>query len=1223
MADRPAPTLPDAPPRPGAAAPKVTKLRPTLFVALGGTGKEIVLRLRRRILQNDWGTPGHARRLRAISDFPIASFIYFDTDTTEAVQTDRAQAADPLSRAVAFRDAERLQHGVDVMRYMRELDSYPHIRSWLPEGDLASINTEKGAGQVRSISRLLFFDQFSRFQHMVQEQGNAVLNNIGRQRQLAELGLDIEHELRVVVVASSAGGTGSGSFIDAGLAIRSMRDPKPAQVDLVLLLPGGFRGAGLQRVNANSYAALMELEHAMRPGAAPPYVDRWTADGARPLPLAPYNECYLLDTTNVSRDQTGDVTHLYDMVADVLFEDFGNSEFSSRKRSISVNTGQYKLVNYLPPLPERFGQQALSYSCAYSSFGQATVVTKGQAALEAASVTASKRMVQSFFNVALHGAGRLPTPDERDAFVNAVLFLAPAQFEETLQGVSDDEVINEPALVGELLRQDTGDTLDTRLSNGIGRRYGEEILGSGDVRNWQVLATRVFEESRDDVIGSMGHDAEHGPSGATVRANRQALVRHLRSGAEDAVRALLFRYLDNRARGGLDYTIELVNQAKLRLEEEGKRLLAIQGQYEARAELVRERFNRSRENLKDAARPRLVLGPDRKAAERFLEHLREETDYYCRLRLRAVACAEAAVFCAEVSRDLGVRRGLDAEGRDLWDGAIAELVQGRRGVEHVIRVLDDEAALLNDAVGRQNAGTYIVLPDADAEADTLLKLSTAEVDAWAADVFKGEGGSRALFPRLEDPAGLADLLGKLRGYARQQLAPRAAGLRSVRDILVALDPEVRRDILRGAMRRAMPWVNARFDRLGDGLPMADRYKLYVAVEDGQELGALLREELRQAIPATLGFQSCEVVSSGLRDRLVIYCELSGIPLDTVVPLADTWRRDYRTERRGPLPLHNHKSAVRFANPVVPTAAEIEETRRVMGLFLRAACFGLLRRGAGPEAAYKLDLGHNDWEDVGSERDIRADGLLDSHAREVAAALERFERALSPIQVLAAAALLHWTGMRAYAARRVQIDQNRNERRPGLMQRVALEASARYAARFRLMDGAGALGPADGLQAALLAALPSWTVEVPDSAGDVDPFDANANPDDPPDLRAQDKRAILPARFTAAALTALAAPHPPAAAAPLAAPVAAAPGPAAPSPAPAQWFLSIRKTLHGPYDLGQLRAMAAEGTLAEGTNVRPGPGGAWTKVRDVPLLLALLHPEDLPDDEDDPALPDDE
>ena len=1195
------------------AQPKVTKLRPTLFVALGGTGKEIALRLRRRILQNEWGGAGRSRRLRDIGEFPIASFVYFDTDTTEAIETDRAQRSDPLARAVAFRDSERLQHGVDVMRYMRELDSYPHVRSWLPEGDLASINTEKGAGQVRSISRLLFFDQFARFQHLVREQASAVLNNIGRQQQLRDLNLDIEHELRVVVLASSAGGTGSGSFIDAGLAIRSMREPEARQVDLVLLLPGGFKGAGLQRVNANSFAALMELEHVMRPGSTPPYVERWTGDGTRPVKTLPYNDVYLIDTTNVSRDQTGDVNHMFDMVADVLFEDFGNSEFASRKRSISVNANQYKLVDYLPPLPERFGSQSLKYSCAFSSFGQATIVTKGLAALEAASVVASKRMVQSFFNVAMQGSDRLPTPEERQGFADAAFFLAPTTFEETLQGVDDDAAINEPTLVSGLLRAESGDTVDARLADVIHSRFQEEILGSGDLRNWPVQALRVFEESRDDVVGRIDHAAEYGPSGAAVKANRQKLARFLRSDAAGGVRDRLFGYLDNRARGGLDYTIRLVEETKLRLDEEARRLGGIKAAYESRAELVRERFNRSLENLKDAGRPRLLLGPDRKAAERFLGHLREETAYYVRLRLRAVAAAEAGLFVAEMSRELGTQRGQDADGRAQWDGAIAELVQGRHQVEAVMRQLDDEVLLLNDAVGRQNAGTYIVLPDADAEAESLLALSPVEIEAWATEVFKGEGGSRVLYPQLDDPAQLAELLAKLRGFARQQLAPRAERLRSVREILLGLDGEQRRQILQGAMRRAMPWLNARFDRLGDGLPMGDRYKLYVAVEDGQAFGTALREEVRQAIPASLGFNSCEIVSSGLRDRMVIYCELSGIPLDSIVPLADAWRRDYRVERRGALPLHNHKSAVRFANPVVPTSDEIEEMRRGIGLFLRAVCFGVLQRNPGVEAAYKLDLGFNDWQDVGSERDIRAEGLLEMHREQITAAVERFERGWSPVQCLAASALLLWTGQRAYAARLVQVDLNRTARQPGLVQRVAVEVAGQYLVRFRQMEGAEALGDAEAARETLMQAVPSWTAEVVGSVGDIDPFDANKNPDDPAPLRATDKRAIVPRLFTTDALLGLCAP---------ARSIERPPLPFAGDGV--RFFLSVRKTLLGPFDLRQLAEMAGAGTLVEGTNVRAVESTRWTRVRDVPVLAALLQAGPLPDDEDDPgALPEDE
>ena len=304
-----------------------------------------------------------------------------------------------------------------------------------------------------------------------------------------------------------------------------------------------------------------------------------------------------------------------------------------------------------------------------------------------------------------------------------------------------------------------------------------------------------------------------------------------------------------------------------------------------------------------------------------------------------------------------------------------------------------------------------------------------------------------------------------------------------------------------------------------------------------------------------------------------------------------------------------KIRVRFANPVVPSSEEIEDMRRVMGLFVRAVCFGVLQRNSGPEAAYKLDLGYNDWEDVGSERDIRADGLLDSHRQQVTAALDRFERMLTPVQVLAASALLLWTGQHAYAPRRIQIDENRSERRPGLLYRVAVEAAERSLTRFRQMEGAAGLGDPEVAQKTLLDALPAWTVEIEGSVEDTDPFDANMNMDDPPNLRAMNKRRIVPERFTPDSLTALFTRSQPV---PMPMSLAAA------------WHLSVRKTLLGPFTLAELRAMASSGELTEGTNVRAVGTAAWAKVRDVPVLLAMLHPEELPDDEDNPSsLPDDE
>ncbi len=801
------------------------KLRPTLFVGIGGTGKEVLLRLRRRILQNDWG----GRRINDLSRFPIASFLYFDTDTTEAVESDRSQRTDPMARAVAFRESERLQKRVDVRHYMSELENFPHIQAWLPESDLSSINTEKGAGQVRAISRLLFFDQFKVLQGLIRSQGDALLNSVGRQNELSHLNLDIENELRVVVVCSAAGGTGSGSFIDFGLAVRSMRNPRPGQTDLILVLPGGFKGANYERVNANAFAALMELEHAMRPNTQPPYADRW-ADLERPLPgLAPYNDVYLTDSRNVLGAGTGKIDEIYDMIADVLFEDFGSSEFAARKRSISPNQQQFKVVNYLPPLSPKVGEKSLSYSCSYSAFGQATIDTKAKVAVDTAVAQCAQGMLKSYFNVAMEDSGRLPTPDERDRFLDEQFQLQPTSFEETLDGLEDRSSINEPQLIEKLLQLETGEAVTASLGAQVHRTYESDQF-HGDLRNLPVLVLREFEQRRADVVGTIEHRTEAGPAAMLVVANRQRLARRLRGDGDGSLRATLFRYLDNRARGGLDYTIRLVEDAKTRMDEIVADLGRVEQQYLARSEQTRRRFERSLENLKEAVGRGFPFGPDRKAAERYLEHLRTETVYYLGMLLRRQAALEAQAFLREMSDELGVQRGVDNEGRTLWDGAIATLVVGRAAVEQTLGSLDTEISLLRDAVSREDAGMFVVLPDADAEAESLLRCSQADINAWAQDMFQDEGGSRSLFPVLQDDAKRAALLVKLRGFAMTQLAPRAAKLRSIHDILLGMSVRDRTAVFEKAMIRAMPWLNAAFDHLGETMVMADRYKLLIAVE---------------------------------------------------------------------------------------------------------------------------------------------------------------------------------------------------------------------------------------------------------------------------------------------------------------------------------------------------------------------------------------------------------
>ncbi|NPD68028.1 DUF4339 domain-containing protein [Lichenicola cladoniae] len=1181
--------------------PAARRVQPTLFVGIGGTGMQILLRLRRRILTGDW----NGRRIDDLSRFPIASFVYFDTDMRTAIESDRQQSADPLARIVAFRENERLQHAVDVKRYVKDLDRYPLIADWLPVADFSLINTEKGAGQVRAISRLLFFDQFRKLTDMLRERSDGLLRSVGRQDDLAHLNLEIENRLRVVVVCSAAGGTGSGSFIDMGLALRSLIHPAPT-VDLVLLLPGGYHDHQRQRVNANGYAALMELEHAMRPNPLPPFVEQW-ADHQGPLPnIAPYDDVYLLDTRNVLDDGLEQVGDLYDMAADILFEDFGTSEFAATKRSIAVNQAQHKIDNYEPPLPAHLGRQSLRYSQLFSSFGQATIDTKSRVAVDTAVAETSKQMLKAYFNVAMEDSGRLPTPAERDDFLDRQFYLNSSAFQHVLPGAEDVSTINEPFLIDKLLENETGQSVLAEIDRDLLSTYQSEGFQSADPHNLPTLVLREFEQRHEDVLGSIRHKTGSGLAADRILATRQRLTSERRGNGPDGLRSVLYDYLDQRERGGLDYTIRLVEDAKLQIEQEIVRLDEVEARYASRAGDTQRRFEQSLENLREAVNRRFPFGPDRKAAERYLEHLRNETAYYLSMQLRRQAAVEAKLFLREMSDMLGNRRGQDAEGNKLWDGAVAELVQGRVLVRHTLREFDTEIGLLREAVSRCDAGTYVVLPAADVEARAMLGNNEEEVQRWAEEMFRDEGGSRKLFPILRDDMQRSILLNRLRGFSRLQLAPRADALRSAQSILLDMSARDRIALFQRAMVRAMPWLDASFDHLGGGIAMGPRYTLLIAVDDKEEFERNFKAEIEQVVPTgRLGIGAPQYLNSGLRDRILIYCELSGIPLDSIDPLRTEWRISYQLEQKKPLPLHTHRQSERFPDPVVPTTQEIEEMRRNMGLFVRGVAYGILVRGSRPGQPYQIDLGGGDWGDAGTERIIRGSGFS-RHRDKVQARIEAFERDLTPIQVLAASALLAWTGERVYAARMARIGPTQTDRIPGIVQTMAMELSRQLRERYVRMEGAAALAEADMQFETLKRTIPDWTEELPGSAADADPHDANRDPNDQPEARASAKRRIVPDRFRPSALQRLLKPVGPSASLP----VAGLPA----------WHLSIAKQLTGPFGLAQLALLATQGTLREGTNVRRLGAAAWQHVRDIPELLALLHGA-LPEDEDD--LPDDE
>jgi hypothetical protein len=1183
----------------GGNVAQLLECRPTVFVGLGGTGMEILLRLRRRVLQHTW----NGNRLSSLSDFPIAAFLYFDTDTNEARETGRAAASDAMGVAVRFAQGDSLQKKVDVDHYQRETRSFPEVAEWLPKADLSKFDTSKGAGQVRSISRLLFFDVFSEFTKLFQAKATRVLSNVQNDAALSRLGLKSNPSLRVVIVGSSAGGTGSGAFIDVGYAISSMQTPEAQQVDLFLLLPSGYTGAGRERVFANTYAAMMELEHVMREQRDAPYVEKWTQfDRVRPG-KKPFKDVFLLDTANLVQERTGNVTDLYEMVADILFEDF-DSELARRKRSVAVNQEQHKMSSYHPPLPIEFGQKSMAYSRGYSTIGQCTVATKGRIQLDTAIAEAGLGMIESFFGIARTGQKNVPNAESRDEFLHKHLKLGVSAFEEYPEDLKNrPPSISEYELVNFLLLRPNKSSIQDALVDQLQTEFRDVTERFTDIKDWSREVENVRERRKTDVDGKPGTGDLYGPLGHEIVEARTRLIAAWRADdGEGSLKALLYSLLDDHERGGLDYTIDLVEQVKGRIDDPAngaiKRLTEASEEYGKHADFfINQRYTPSLGRLREAAQSKLFGG--RKTAVKIIDQLADDLRMHLILRIRAIACLEACAMLRETSAFLGDRLGLDEKGQTRWSGLVAEFRSGYDTVSATLDVIRDDVSRLHDARDRPQSGMYFVIND---RAGQDIHVPSDNLLEWAKEAFESYKGSKKLFSTLRTPEGKIEVVSQLQGIAQRKLAHFERQIPSVGQALRTLAPNERKALLGKALARAMPWLDANFDRFRAELK-GDQFKLYVAVDEATTFRSEFEPDIRDLIPAGFGIQEAGFVESGVPGRLVIYCELSGVPLDVITPLRADWRRSYDRESSKPdsIPLHNHFDWMRFPTPIVPTTEEIERLRTDLNLFIRSVAFGVLKRKASskPFEPYLLEIRPRDFEQVGSERTIRKKLFDLNQRRSVEEKVLRFEEKLSPLQLIAASALFQYTAERAYPQRREVIGPGQDMRVAGLIHKVVRDLEGDFQGRYIASGNPVPKGLSAGdLKEALYNSIMDWTDAVPDSVKDVDPLEANLDPNDAPEFRAQDKRVIRADRFTDDALRVYAGiqktpPAPPA-------------GNVIDVPAAVSFYVAVNGESKGPFSGLELSAMATKGELVGTSMVYDAErGDNWVEAASVPALANLF------------------
>lgn len=251
-----------------------------LIIGLGGTGGKIIRSLRKTIYQE----------FRSVDPTGVnIEYLYVDSSDEMMGPDDATWRV--LGRSVQLgNNSQLLITDANLQSRLDNIENYPGIKDWIGSKEewsniLRSIVGVTLGGQKRRLGRFLFACKAEQFKQQLQTQV----------RQLQTRG---EISVTFHICAGLAGGTGSGSIIDAISQVRdTYPDAKTYRIIVYCLLPDKYPKPNWDTGNyhANGYAALMEL-NALSVGAWQPH-DVTGVKGRLQL-SDPFNGCYLFTNEN-------------------------------------------------------------------------------------------------------------------------------------------------------------------------------------------------------------------------------------------------------------------------------------------------------------------------------------------------------------------------------------------------------------------------------------------------------------------------------------------------------------------------------------------------------------------------------------------------------------------------------------------------------------------------------------------------------------------------------------------------------------------------------------------------------------------------------------------------------------------------------------------------------------------------------------------------------------
>jgi hypothetical protein len=232
-------------------------IKKTICIGLGGTGRDVLMRIRRFIID----------RYGNLSEIPVISFVQIDTDKDSFNSSGLPTGNTYHGEEILFRDAEKVITNMtsqDVDNLINELEhktlfesAYSHIESWFHPKLKEHIKAiEDGAHGIRPVGRLAFFHNYRQIQKAVDA---ADIRTRGHEAFLLKKGFHVQDGLDIFVVGSLCGGTGSGMFLDVAYSLRNLYRNNTQFFGYLVISPKLFGDTPI--MNANTYAALQELNY--------------------------------------------------------------------------------------------------------------------------------------------------------------------------------------------------------------------------------------------------------------------------------------------------------------------------------------------------------------------------------------------------------------------------------------------------------------------------------------------------------------------------------------------------------------------------------------------------------------------------------------------------------------------------------------------------------------------------------------------------------------------------------------------------------------------------------------------------------------------------------------------------------------------------------------------------------------------------------------------------